>query len=167
MARSNGPIQHGVPIAAGIILVVGSARAQNFDAGLQAGKAEYLSNCAKCHGADGRGAGPHSAALKKWPADLTLSKPGSHEPTVSELPGAAIVIVRYRPFSSTHPSNWRSLSAAPSKKEGVMDKFIVSQNITHYSNRLMTEKDPAKRETLQKFLTEEMVKQAANTNIKK
>jgi Cytochrome c len=72
MARSNWPILDGVLVAAGIIALVSSARAQNFDAGFQAGQAEYLPNCAKCHGADGRGAGPHSAALKKRPADLTL-----------------------------------------------------------------------------------------------
>jgi mono/diheme cytochrome c family protein len=32
-----------------------------------AGKAEYLSNCATCHGADGKG----NAKLKTKPADLT------------------------------------------------------------------------------------------------
>jgi hypothetical protein len=48
-----------------------------------------------------------------------------------------------------------------------MDKFIVRQNIAHYTAQLMTETDPAKRELLQKFLAEEMVKQAANTHVKK
>jgi len=78
MGRSNWLILHGALIAAGIIALVSSARPQNFDAGLQAGQAEYLSNCGKCHGADGRGAGPHSAALKKQPADLTLLAKHNH-----------------------------------------------------------------------------------------
>jgi mono/diheme cytochrome c family protein len=36
-----------------------------------AGKAEYLSSCAPCHGSDGKGKGPLSSKLKKKPADLT------------------------------------------------------------------------------------------------
>jgi mono/diheme cytochrome c family protein len=35
------------------------------------GKAEYLSNCAPCHGSDGKGKGPLSSKLKTKPADLT------------------------------------------------------------------------------------------------
>jgi len=42
-----------------------------------------------------------------------------------------------------------------------MDKFIMRQNIAHYTNQLMTETDPVKRELLQKLLAEEMVKQAS------
>jgi Cytochrome C oxidase, cbb3-type, subunit III len=38
---------------------------------LDAGKAEYLSNCAPCHGTDGKGKGPLSSKLKTKPADLT------------------------------------------------------------------------------------------------
>ena len=39
---------------------------------VDAGKAEYLSSCAPCHGADGKGKGPLSAnKLKTKPADLT------------------------------------------------------------------------------------------------
>jgi hypothetical protein len=47
------------------------------------------------------------------------------------------------------------------------DKFIVRQNIAHYTNQLITETEPAKRELLQKLLTEETVKQAAQANVKK
>jgi hypothetical protein len=36
-----------------------------------AGKAEYLSNCATCHGSDGKGKGPSSSKLRTKPADLT------------------------------------------------------------------------------------------------
>jgi mono/diheme cytochrome c family protein len=36
-----------------------------------AGKAEYLTSCAPCHGTDGKGTGPLSSRLKTKPADLT------------------------------------------------------------------------------------------------
>jgi hypothetical protein len=39
---------------------------------LDTGRVEYLSKCAVCHGADGRGAGPMSIKLKPKPADLTV-----------------------------------------------------------------------------------------------
>ena len=42
-----------------------------------------------------------------------------------------------------------------------MDTFIIRQNIAHYTQQLMTETDPVKRELLQKLLAEEMVKQAS------
>ena len=35
-------------------------------------KTEFLSKCAACHGADGKGAGPLSATIKQKPADLTI-----------------------------------------------------------------------------------------------
>jgi mono/diheme cytochrome c family protein len=38
---------------------------------VDAGKAEYLSNCAPCHGSDGKGKGPLSSKLKTKPTDLT------------------------------------------------------------------------------------------------
>lgn len=44
------------------------ARAQDPDNG----QAEFLSKCAECHGADGRGEGARSSKLKMRPADLTL-----------------------------------------------------------------------------------------------
>jgi hypothetical protein len=42
--------------------------AQNHDNG----RIEFLSKCAECHGADGRGAGAMSSKLAMRPADLTL-----------------------------------------------------------------------------------------------
>ena len=36
------------------------------------GQANFMANCAPCHGADGRGTGPRSATLSTKPADLTL-----------------------------------------------------------------------------------------------
>jgi mono/diheme cytochrome c family protein len=37
-----------------------------------AGKTEFQSSCAACHGADGKGTGPLSAELKSKPANLTV-----------------------------------------------------------------------------------------------
>jgi mono/diheme cytochrome c family protein len=34
------------------------------------GQAEYMENCAGCHGADAKGSGPLSAKLKTKPTDL-------------------------------------------------------------------------------------------------
>jgi mono/diheme cytochrome c family protein len=45
-----------------------AARAENFDAG----KAEFRSSCASCHGTDGKGKGPVSEQLKVPPPDLTI-----------------------------------------------------------------------------------------------
>ena len=39
---------------------------------LEKGRIEFLSKCAECHGADGKGAGRISNKLKIKPADLTL-----------------------------------------------------------------------------------------------
>src|SRR6476660_6048391 len=39
---------------------------------LASGQTEYLSNCAGCHGSDGKGSGPLASKLKTKPADLTV-----------------------------------------------------------------------------------------------
>jgi hypothetical protein len=51
-----------------IIACSASGWAQDVDAG----KTEFQSSCAACHGADGKGQGPLSAELKSKPADLTV-----------------------------------------------------------------------------------------------
>ncbi len=55
-------------IAAVIIGFNASGWAQDTDPG----KTAYLSSCASCHGADGKGHGFISAVLKTPPADLTM-----------------------------------------------------------------------------------------------
>jgi len=45
---------------------------------LDTGTTEYLSKCAGCHGADGKGAGPVSASLKTKPANLTTLAKRNH-----------------------------------------------------------------------------------------
>ena len=46
----------------------GAAEAQPSDIG----RSEFLSSCASCHGADGKGKGPVSEQLKVPPSDLTI-----------------------------------------------------------------------------------------------
>ena len=45
---------------------------QAFSQDTDAGQANFMANCAQCHGADGRGMGLRSAKLSIKPADLTL-----------------------------------------------------------------------------------------------
>ena len=56
-----------LPIAA--ILFAANALVQAQD--LDSGRTEFLSKCAECHGADGKGANPTTSKLKRKPADLT------------------------------------------------------------------------------------------------
>lgn len=67
-----------IGIAAVLAAMIGLARPQDFDAALEAAKAEYLANCANCHGDDGRGTGPHSTMLRTKPANLTLLAKKNH-----------------------------------------------------------------------------------------
>jgi len=56
-----------LPIAA--ILFAANALVQAQD--LDSGRTEFLSKCAECHGAGGKGASPTTSKLKRKPADLT------------------------------------------------------------------------------------------------
>ena len=70
----------GVPIsvmlcaAAFLLAAISGALAQDADKG----QAAYMENCAGCHGADAKGAGPLSAKLKTKPTDLTLLAKRNH-----------------------------------------------------------------------------------------
>jgi mono/diheme cytochrome c family protein len=52
-----------------IVFVAGAASAQQ--ASFDPGKQEFGSNCASCHGMDGKGNGPLGEWLRKSPPDLT------------------------------------------------------------------------------------------------
>jgi mono/diheme cytochrome c family protein len=54
------------------------ARSQDLDPDLEKARAEFLQNCATCHGADGKGAEPAAAKLKTKPPDLTLLAKRNH-----------------------------------------------------------------------------------------
>lgn len=68
------PISAGLWAAAILIAAAVCARAQNADKG----QAEYMDNCAGCHGVDAKGAGPLTANLKTKPMDLTLLAKRNH-----------------------------------------------------------------------------------------
>jgi len=57
-----------ITIASQIIAFSTCASAQ----GVDVGKVEYQTNCAACHGIDGKGGGPVGKELKTRPADLTV-----------------------------------------------------------------------------------------------
>jgi hypothetical protein len=65
-------------MVATILISANWVRSQDFDAGFETGKAEYMRSCTNCHGIDGKGAGPHAAMLKTKPADLTLLAKKNH-----------------------------------------------------------------------------------------
>ena len=48
--------------------------------------------------------------------------------------------------------------------ELLMEKFVEHQNIARFTTLLMIETDTAKRELLQKLLTDEMVRQACHSD---
>src|SRR3974390_3171094 len=54
-----------------ISLVVTIVSGPAISQGADLGRAEYLSSCAACHGADGKGNGPIASQLVKQPSDLT------------------------------------------------------------------------------------------------
>lgn len=62
----------GVAGAALVLAMPGIAMADEDAHTRETGKAEFLSNCAQCHGADGKGGGPMSSKLKIKPANLTI-----------------------------------------------------------------------------------------------
>ena len=56
------------PLIASVLFATNAlVQAQDLDNG----RTEFLSKCAECHGADGKGASPTTSKLKRKPADLT------------------------------------------------------------------------------------------------
>jgi mono/diheme cytochrome c family protein len=73
-----GPIGRAISVglcaAAFLTAAIGGALAQDADKG----RTEFMENCAGCHGADAKGAGPLGAKLKTKPTDLTLLAKRNH-----------------------------------------------------------------------------------------
>ncbi len=65
-------MQHAVARYSSIALILIAANASVRAQDPERGRIEFLSKCAECHGADGKGAGPIAGKLKIKPADLTL-----------------------------------------------------------------------------------------------
>jgi hypothetical protein len=74
MTAMTTPISASLCIAA--MMMVAVVRAWPLDA--DKGLTEYMDNCAGCHGADAKGAGPLSAKLTTKPTDLTLLAKRNH-----------------------------------------------------------------------------------------
>ena len=74
MRAIGGPISVGLCAAAVLMAAIGCVLAEDADKG----RTEFMENCAGCHGADAKGAGPLSAKLKTKPADLTLLAKHNH-----------------------------------------------------------------------------------------
>ncbi|MGN6747928.1 MAG: c-type cytochrome [Xanthobacteraceae bacterium] len=74
MTAIGAPISASLFAAAIVMVAAVSGWTQDADKGLT----QYMDNCAGCHGADGKGAGPLSVSLKIKPADLTLLAKRNH-----------------------------------------------------------------------------------------
>ncbi len=115
------------------------------------GRAEYLSGCAACHGADGKGAGPIAPQLIKHPTDLTsLAKQNGGvfpvETVYRIIDGRTEVAVhgtREMPiwgYRFVPPSSYRQKSqedfilAPPSSPEGIVHTRILA--VIDYLNRI-------------------------------
>lgn len=58
-------------VAVGCVAIAASTAAQSRGSRIDLGKREFDTNCASCHGVDGKGHGPLQTLLKKAPPDLT------------------------------------------------------------------------------------------------
>ena len=63
---------YGVLFLNALVLVPSISIAEEGSQDVDTGRIEFLSKCAECHGADGKGAGPMSNKLKVKPANLTI-----------------------------------------------------------------------------------------------
>lgn len=97
------------------------------------GKQMFMSYCASCHGADGRGMGPAAPALKVPPTDLTMLAQNNH----GKFPGAHVAAVLQ--FGSTLPSHgsstmpvWGPIFGGMSHTSSAQERQQRISNITRY-----------------------------------
>lgn len=67
---AKSSVSRAVLLVSGLAFCATAALAQ--PAVYDAGKLEYMDNCASCHGVDGKGNGPLGNLLQRSPPDLTL-----------------------------------------------------------------------------------------------
>jgi mono/diheme cytochrome c family protein len=119
MRRLRFPVhlrQSGRAVAIAAILSATHTLLQAQD--LDNGRTEFLSKCAECHGADGKGAGPMSSKLKRKPADLTALAKNNNGVFSA---GAIAVIVDGRgavPHRGLEMPIWGCRQGTPSGRQG-------------------------------------------------
>ena len=89
----------------------------------ETGRSEFLSSCAECHGADGKGEGPMSRKLKIKPANLTIL---ARRNNGVFLPSEIYRKIDGRYGVGSHPGNampiWGCRQGAPPDQQGRADK---------------------------------------------
>jgi hypothetical protein len=85
-------------VAIAVVGLSAACWAEDFDAG----KIEYETGCAPCHGVDGKGRGPVAAGLTAKPADLTVLAKKNNG--VFPLSSVYDTIYGSRPSSPTAPA---------------------------------------------------------------
>ena len=134
---------------AGLAGFAAAAQAEDIDIG----KSEFLSSCASCHGADGKGKGPVAEQLKIPPSDLTvlaknnigvfptnavyetihgLKKIAAHGTRDMPIWGERFFLFVFLPHK-VDPSYWRMAGAAQSPEVVVRTRILA---VIDYLNRI-------------------------------
>jgi len=114
-----GPIGISVRLCAAAFLMAAIAGAVAQDA--DKGRTEYMENCAGCHGADAKGAGPLSAKLKTKPTDLTLLAKRNHGSFDST---AVYQMIDGRNARATHRKIPKRVVSAMKRRESELDTLL-------------------------------------------
>src|ERR1019366_6246280 len=100
------------------------------------GKEMYRAYCAACHGTDGKGDGPASAALKSWPLDLTdLAKRNAGKFPELRVFGAINGDLRVTAHGSKDMPTWGAVFAQMDGTDVARVKLRI-RNLTRYIESL-------------------------------